>query len=93
MLNTNEYFDGKVKSIAFKNSQLESTVGVMTVGEYTFSTSKKETMSVVSGELIVRLPSDDAWQRFGPNQSFVVAANASFDLQVEVETAYLCTYE
>ncbi len=93
MLDTNEYFEGKVKSIAFKNSDLDSTVGVMAIGEYTFSTSKKETMTVVSGALTVNLPGSAEWQTFEAQQSFIVEAGASFDLRVEVETAYLCTYE
>ena len=93
MLSVNEYFDGHVKSIAFRNSDLDSTVGVMAVGDYTYSTSQKETMTVVSGELIVKLPGDNDWKTFSANQSFKVPANASFDLQVKVETAYLCTYE
>jgi len=42
MLTVNEYFDGKVKSIAFSTTTLPATVGVMAVGEYTFSTSQKE---------------------------------------------------
>ena len=50
MLKVNEYFDGKVKSIGCSNSEGELTVGVMAVGEFVFSTSKKEFMSVASGE-------------------------------------------
>lgn len=93
MLAVNEYFDGKVKSIGFKNSDLGSTVGVMVPGEYTFSTSQKETMTVISGELVVRLPNESGWRNFSATKSFVVEAGASFDLKVAVETAYLCTYE
>lgn len=93
MLQSNEYFDGKVKSIAFKNTGLDSTVGVMDVGEYTFDTSQKETMTVISGELIVKLPGSDEWQRFTANESFIVEADKAFDLKVELQTAYFCTYE
>lgn len=93
MLEVNEYFDGNVKSIGFKNTDLASTVGVMKPGNYTFATTQKETMTVVSGTLIVKLPGEANWQTFAAPQSFVVAANTSFDLKVESETAYLCTYE
>ena len=93
MLSVNEYFEGKVKSIGFKNSELDSTVGVMAVGEYTFSTSQKETMTVISGELVVRLPNESDWVAFKAKESFIVEANTSFDLRVSIETAYLCTYE
>ena len=93
MLNVNEYFDGNVKSIGFQTATLPASVGVMAVGEYTFSTSKKEVMTVVSGALTVKLPGDDNWQTFDAGAHFIVEADALFDLKVAVETAYLCTYE
>lgn len=93
MLNVNEYFEGKVKSIAFQSSTLPATVGVMKAGEYTFGTSQKEYMTVVSGELIVKLPGSDAFVSFEEGATFIVEANQSFDLQVPVDTAYLCKYE
>ena len=92
MLTSNEYFEGKVKSIALKNSELPATVGVMDIGEYTFGTSEKETMSVVSGELVVRLPEENDWKSYKDGDSFIVEANKSFDLKVSVQTAYFCTY-
>ncbi|MBF0381146.1 MAG: pyrimidine/purine nucleoside phosphorylase [Magnetococcales bacterium] len=93
MLEVNEYFNGSVKSIAFQTETLPATVGVMAAGEYEFGTSQKETMTVVSGALTVKLPGADSWQTFSPNQSFQVAANEKFQLKVAVDTAYLCTYE
>lgn len=93
MLDVNEYFDGKVKSIAFQTSTLPATVGVMAAGEYTFSTSQKEYMTVVSGELLVKLPGSDKFEPFKNGQGFVVEANTSFNLQVKQDTAYLCCYE
>jgi purine/pyrimidine-nucleoside phosphorylase len=93
MLQVNEYFDGKVKSIAFQTKTLPATVGVMAAGEYEFSTSQKETVTVVSGELTVKLPGSDLWQDFPQGTSFIVAANEKFQLKVAEETAYLCTYE
>ncbi len=89
----NEYFDGKVKSIAFQTETLPATVGVMVPGSYTFSTDKLETITVVSGSLTVRLPGNDSWQQFPAGSTFTVKANLSFDLQVATTTAYLCTYE
>ena len=92
MFKTNEYFDGKVASIAFQTETLPATVGVMAVGEFEFGTSEKETMTVVSGALTVKLPGSDEWQTFSAGEHFIVAANEKFQLQVAVETAYLCTY-
>lgn len=93
MFNVNEYFDGNVASIAFQTETLPATVGVMAVGEYEFGTSRKETMSVVSGALTVKLPGSDTWQTFAAGEHFIVEANLSFQVKVAVETAYLCTYE
>ena len=93
MLTVNEYFDGKVKSIGFKTATLPATVGAMEIGEYEFGTSQKETMTVVSGELIVKLPGRDEWQKFSQGGHFVVEANQSFQVKVNEESAYLCTYE
>jgi len=93
MFKMNEYFDGTVVSIGFQTETLPATVGVMAPGEYEFGTSKKEVMTVVSGALTVKLPGRDDWQTFNAGDSFEVAANQSFQLQVAVDTAYLCTYE
>jgi uncharacterized protein YaiE (UPF0345 family) len=93
MLKVNEYFDGRVKSIAFQTATLPATIGVMAIGEYEFDTSKKETVTVVSGCLTVKLPGSDAWEEFPAGALFVVKANQVFHLKVAVETAYLCTYE
>ncbi|MCW9012869.1 MAG: pyrimidine/purine nucleoside phosphorylase [Gammaproteobacteria bacterium] len=92
MFKTNEYFDGKVKSIAFQTETLAATVGVMAPGEYVFNTGDKEKMTVVSGALTVKLPGENAEKTFAAGESFDVAANASFDVKVATETAYLCLY-
>lgn len=92
MLETNEYFDGKVKSIGFKTSTLPATVGVMEIGEYEFGTAEKETMTVVSGALTVMLPAASDWKTFNQGESFIVEANNKFQLKVDVATAYLCIY-
>jgi purine/pyrimidine-nucleoside phosphorylase len=92
VFDVNEYFDGRVKSMAFQTKTLPATVGVMAPGDYEFGTSEKETMTVVSGSLKVLLPDEEEWRIFKPNQSFIVAAGLSFNVEVEVDTAYLCTY-
>ncbi len=92
MLKVNEYFDGKVKSIALQTPTLPATVGVMEMGEYQFSTANKETMTVISGELAIRFPDSDAWQHFVDGQTFDVPENSQFAVKVVLETAYLCKY-
>ncbi|KMT66848.1 pyrimidine/purine nucleoside phosphorylase [Catenovulum maritimum] len=92
MFNVNEYFDGKVKSIAFEGEKLPSTVGVMAIGEYEFGTSQDEVMTVVSGALTVLLPGETEWKTFTATQSFDVAANQKFQVKTTSQSAYLCTY-
>lgn len=92
MLDVNEYFEGKVKSIALQTATLPATVGVMSKGEYTFSTSVKEVMQVVSGELVVQLPDEQNWQAFTDGQVFEVPAKASFKVKATLDTAYFCQY-
>lgn len=91
-LETNEYFDGNVKSIAFNTATLPATVGVMEIGEYTFGTNAKEYMTVVSGALLVKFSGSDEWNSFVNGESFEVNANTSFDVKVKEQTAYLCLY-
>ncbi|MEI8634590.1 pyrimidine/purine nucleoside phosphorylase [Vibrio sp. PP-XX7] len=93
MLEVNSYFDGKVKSIALQTKTLPATVGVMAVGEYEFATHKKETMTIVSGQLIVKLPGQDEWVTYAQGNQFIVDAHQTFQLKVNEETAYFCTYE
>ena len=92
MFNVNQYFDGKVASIAFAGEQLPATVGVMAPGEYKFGTSQHEVMTVISGALTVLLPGTTDWQTFNSGQHFNVAANVKFQVKVNQDTAYLCTY-
>ena len=89
----NEYFDGNVASIAFQSDTLPATVGVMEIGEYTFGTGAKEYMTVVSGQLTIKFVDATEWKTFNAGETFEVEANSSFDVQVKVQTAYLCLYE
>ena len=65
----------------------------MAVGEFVFSTSKKEFMTVVSGELEVLLPGENEKKIIGKGEQFIVPANEKFDVKVAQETIYTCRYE
>lgn len=92
MLKVNEYFDGGVKSISFEGESLPASVGVMAPGAYEFGTETRETMTVVSGELSVRLPAEDEFRTYAAGDQFVIGAGETFALRVERDAAYLCTY-
>jgi len=92
MIGVNEYFDGKVKSLAFETSDGKQTLGVMAPGEYTFDTSAPEVVRVVAGVLTVKLPGASEWIDVGPGESFSVDAGKAFDLKVAAPAGYLCSY-
>jgi uncharacterized protein YaiE (UPF0345 family) len=92
MFKVNEYFDGKVKSLAFQSREGPATIGVMAPGEYEFGTSTVEIMTVVSGALTVKLPASAIWKDYRAGDSFMVEAGKKFQLKVAADAAYLCLY-
>ncbi len=92
MFETKQYFDGKVKSIAFQGEDKAATVGVMAAGDYVFNTAVKEKMTVVSGEMSVKLSDETQAKNYQAGQSFEVAENSAFDVSVAADCAYLCVY-
>ena len=92
MFTVNEYFDGKVKSLAFQTESLPATIGVMAPGDYTFNTQDKEKLSIVSGAMTVTLPGSDKAETYKDGDSFEVPANTSFEVHIDTDTAYLCLY-
>ena len=89
----NIYFDGKVTSrtVIFADGS-KKTLGIMLPGEYEFSTGKKELMEIMSGEMEVLLPGDDAWRNISGGQSFEVAGNAKFKVKVKTLSDYCCSF-
>lgn len=92
MFKTNEYFDGQVKSIAFQTETLPATIGVMAKGEYEFSTNQHEQMTIVSGNLSVKLPNKSDWEIYKQGSQFSIEADKTFKVIVNIESSYLCLY-
>ena len=93
MFKVNEYFDGKVKSIAFENADGRATVGVMAPGEYEFGTSTIEYMTVISGALEIQLPGESKWKTYKPFETFVVQKDTKFKVKVAQDSSYRCLYK
>lgn len=93
MFKTNEYFDGKVKSIAFDTAEGPATIGAMKSGEYEFGTSTVEHMTVTSGLMEVLLPGEANWKTYKPFETFIVDKDVSFKVKVDGDTSYLCLYK
>lgn len=89
----NIYFEGKVTSrtVLFDDGS-KKTLGIMLPGEYEFATGEKELMEIMSGEMEVLLPGEDAWRSIRGGQSFEVAGNAKFKLRVKTLSDYCCSF-
>jgi len=92
MFAVNEYFDGKVKSLAFTDNGKKVTMGVMAAGEYTFNTGAKEVMKVVTGSMDVKLPGASAFVTYKAGQEYNVPEKSAFDLKIKSDVSYLCYY-
>ena len=92
MLKHNTYFEGKVQSIGFERNGRGHTVGVVDVGEFHFDTGGAERMTVLSGELAVRLPGGGDWRIYPAGTAFEIGAKSGFDVRAQAPVAYLCEF-
>lgn len=93
MLQVNEYFGGKVKSIGVDNSNGKATAGVIEAGEFEFGTSTVEYMTVTYGSMDVLLPNASEWKTYTQGETYKVEKDASFKVKVSEPVSYLCRYE
>lgn len=94
MLEINQYFNGRVKSIRFENQHGKFTCGVMMQGEYEFSTQSREVMTVISGQMKVKIKEQDDWKTYQSFESFTIEPNNNFRVIItDTACAYLCKYE
>jgi len=93
MFKTNEYFDGKVKSISFSTEDGPATVGVMAPGDYEFGTSTVEFMTVTSGLMSVLLPGETEWKDYREFETFRVEKDLHFNVRIAEDTSYRCLYQ
>lgn len=91
MLKHNSYHDGKVQSLAFERHGRRQTVGVVLPGEYQFTTDGAERMTVVNGELSVRI-APGAWASYPAGTSFEIPAHTTFALKAAAPSAYWCEF-
>jgi purine/pyrimidine-nucleoside phosphorylase len=92
MINVNEYFDGKVKSLGFKNSEGKLSAGVLKKGTYEFSTSTKEWMTLTSGKWELSLPGVAA-KSYDLGETCAIPQGISFTVHAKEDSSYLCRYE
>ncbi|WP_437669250.1 pyrimidine/purine nucleoside phosphorylase [Sorangium sp. So ce131] len=90
MLQHNSYFNGNVQSVGFERNGRRQTVGVIDAGEFHFSTEAPERMTVVTGELTIRLDGAQEWRVYPAGTSFEVPGKSGFDVRASRPAGYLC---
>ena len=92
MLKHNVYFEGKVQSVGFERNGRRQTAGVIDAGEFHFGTDAPERMTVVSGELTVKIDGTSEWKTYATGTAFEVGQKSGFDVRATSPTAYLCEF-
>lgn len=90
MLKHNTYFEGAVQSIGFERNGRRMTVGVIQIGEFHFGTDAPERMTILSGEVEVKV--GDSWRPYPQGTSFEIAGKSAFDIRASQPAAYLCEF-
>lgn len=91
MLKHNQYFEGGVQSIGFERHGRRMTVGVIDANQFHFQTGAPERMTVVSGELWVRIAGGE-WRPYAAGTCFEVGADTGFDVRADLPSAYFCEF-
>ncbi|MBL7684624.1 MAG: pyrimidine/purine nucleoside phosphorylase [Deltaproteobacteria bacterium] len=91
----NIYFDGKVVSHSFTDTQgNKKTLGLIFPGTYSFNTGAPERMIITAGNCRVKKFGESDWKNYSASEEFQVPANSSFEIMVENGiTEYLCIFE
>jgi uncharacterized protein YaiE (UPF0345 family) len=91
-LKHNTYFDGSVQSVGFERLGRRMTVGVVAPGTYHFDTGAPERMTVVSGELLAKLPGASDFRAYPAGTAFEIPAKSGFEVRAIAAAAYLCEF-
>ena len=91
MINVNEYFEGRIKSLGFELKGIPYSTGVILPGEYAIDTEKEEHITVTLGSFEIRPPGSD-WKTVQIGDTVVIPANATFDLKISETASYICMY-
>ncbi len=91
MIKANTYFNGTVQSLGFERNGRRQTVGVIAPGTYHFDTGGAERMTVVCGELQIKVAGGE-WRNYPQGTAFEVPAKSGFDIVAAAEAAYWCEF-
>jgi len=92
MFKLRKYHGDRVQSLTYEKDNQAASVGIMDVGEYEFGAVDKETTTVTSGKIWVRVGDSDEWVPYEKGETFVVPAHRNFKMKVDEISTYLCFY-
>jgi len=90
----NVYFDGGVVShtVLFPDGT-KKTLGLIFPGSYHFNTDAPERMDIIAGHCRVRLNGSPEWASYAEGESFNIAGQSGFDIEVSDGVAqYICSF-
>ena len=89
----NIYFDGKCISHTIETRDgTRKSVGVILPSTLTFSTAAPECIDIATGLCRVRIDGSDKWDEYAAGQTFSVAGDSSFDIEVSQTLHYVCHF-
>lgn len=89
----NVYFDGKcISHTVVLADGTRKSVGVILPSKLTFTTGAPEVMELVEGRCRVTLKGETAARDYLGGQSFTVAGDSSFDIEVLETLHYVCHF-
>ncbi|HEX4190980.1 MAG TPA: pyrimidine/purine nucleoside phosphorylase [Marmoricola sp.] len=90
---SNVYFDGRcVSHTVLLPDGSRKSVGVILAASLNFGTAAPETMEIVAGSCRVRLAGSQEWTEYAADSSFSVPGESSFDIEVDEQLDYICSY-
>ena len=89
----NVYFDGRCISHTIETRDGErKSVGVILPSSLNFATAAPERIDIVSGRCRVKISESDDWKDYAAGETFSVAGDSSFDIEVSETLHYVCHF-
>jgi purine/pyrimidine-nucleoside phosphorylase len=89
-VNHNNYFDGKIQSLRFHGESGDASVGVITPGEYSFTTDSAEHVEILSGSLEFRM--QQVRRQVAAGASYDVPPGVTFTVACSRPVSYICYF-
>ena len=92
MFKLRKYHGNRVQSLTYEQNGEAASVGIMSPGEYNFGAVDKETTTVCSGEIAVKVGKENEWKTYKKGETFVVPSQTNFKMKVTGMSTYFCKY-